>query len=140
MSIIFDVWRHSQSCSRLDGNADLTYTRSPVTACSEADGIEGRHQVRTKAGVAIIESCKQEPIEGVATASHSDFSSIVKPKHKSLQPKEQPPKNGCANCRTHETPEWRRGRSGKRNLCNACGLRWFKEKRRAASQNKAKKK
>ena len=33
----------------------------------------------------------------------------------------------CANCHTRNTPEWRRGPSGKRDLCNSCGLRWAKQ-------------
>ena len=33
----------------------------------------------------------------------------------------------CANCHTRVTPEWRRGPSGKRDLCNSCGLRWAKQ-------------
>ena len=33
----------------------------------------------------------------------------------------------CANCHTRVTPEWRRGPSGQRDLCNSCGLRWAKE-------------
>lgn len=32
----------------------------------------------------------------------------------------------CANCHTKNTPEWRRGPSGERDLCNSCGLRWAK--------------
>lgn len=35
----------------------------------------------------------------------------------------------CANCHTRVTPEWRRGPSGNRDLCNGCGLRWAKEVR-----------
>jgi PAS domain S-box-containing protein len=33
----------------------------------------------------------------------------------------------CANCHTKDTPEWRRGPSGNRDLCNSCGLRWAKQ-------------
>jgi hypothetical protein len=33
----------------------------------------------------------------------------------------------CANCHTKQTPEWRRGPSGQRDLCNSCGLRWAKQ-------------
>lgn len=33
----------------------------------------------------------------------------------------------CANCHTKHTPEWRRGPSGQRDLCNSCGLRWAKQ-------------
>jgi PAS domain S-box-containing protein len=35
----------------------------------------------------------------------------------------------CANCHTRNTPEWRRGPSGQRDLCNSCGLRWAKQVR-----------
>ncbi|KAH8660604.1 hypothetical protein BX600DRAFT_467926 [Xylariales sp. PMI_506] len=37
----------------------------------------------------------------------------------------------CSNCHTQETPEWRRGPSGFRDLCNRCGLRWAKSVRKA---------
>jgi len=39
----------------------------------------------------------------------------------------------CANCHTRVTPEWRRGPSGQRDLCNSCGLRWAKQVSRNAS-------
>ena len=32
----------------------------------------------------------------------------------------------CANCHIKSSPEWRRGPSGQRDLCNSCGLRWTK--------------
>ncbi|KAF2129756.1 blue light regulator 1 [Dothidotthia symphoricarpi CBS 119687] len=38
----------------------------------------------------------------------------------------------CANCHTRTTPEWRRGPSGKRDLCNSCGLRWAKQQGRVS--------
>ncbi|KAI9779597.1 MAG: blue light receptor [Geoglossum umbratile] len=38
----------------------------------------------------------------------------------------------CANCHTRVTPEWRRGPSGKRDLCNSCGLRWAKQNGRVS--------
>ena len=47
----------------------------------------------------------------------------------------------CANCHTRVTPEWRRGPSGQRDLCNSCGLRWAKlngrVSPRASSQHSA---
>ena len=39
----------------------------------------------------------------------------------------------CANCHTRTTPEWRRGPSGNRDLCNSCGLRWAKQVSRCPS-------
>lgn len=38
----------------------------------------------------------------------------------------------CAMCGTKNTPEWRRGPSGNRDLCNSCGLRWSKQVRNKA--------
>ncbi|KAI9781026.1 MAG: blue light receptor [Peltula sp. TS41687] len=38
----------------------------------------------------------------------------------------------CANCHTQVTPEWRRGPSGNRDLCNSCGLRWAKQNGRVS--------
>ena len=43
----------------------------------------------------------------------------------------------CANCHTRVTPEWRRGPSGLRDLCNSCGLRWAKQVSRNGSDQSA---
>jgi pre-rRNA-processing protein SRD1 len=42
-----------------------------------------------------------------------------------------PVEKTCAMCQTRTTPEWRRGPSGNRDLCNSCGLRWAKQVRNA---------
>ncbi|KAF3319913.1 GATA transcription factor 19-like protein [Carex littledalei] len=39
----------------------------------------------------------------------------------------------CANCDTTSTPLWRNGPRGPKSLCNACGIRYKKEERRAAT-------
>ncbi|KAL1858035.1 hypothetical protein Daus18300_010147 [Diaporthe australafricana] len=41
----------------------------------------------------------------------------------------------CANCHTRNTPEWRRGPSGQRDLCNSCGLRYAKQTGRVSPRN-----
>ncbi|KAK4869746.1 hypothetical protein LT330_005470 [Penicillium expansum] len=43
----------------------------------------------------------------------------------------------CAMCNTKNTPEWRRGPSGNRDLCNSCGLRWAKQIRGQAQAQAA---
>lgn len=45
------------------------------------------------------------------------------------------PHRDCANCHTKVTPEWRRGPSGQRDLCNSCGLRWAKQVSRSNSEH-----
>uniref|UniRef100_A0A7N0T854 GATA-type domain-containing protein n=1 Tax=Kalanchoe fedtschenkoi TaxID=63787 RepID=A0A7N0T854_KALFE len=39
----------------------------------------------------------------------------------------------CANCDTTSTPLWRNGPKGPKSLCNACGIRYKKEERRASA-------
>ncbi|KAL2151598.1 hypothetical protein VTH82DRAFT_6696 [Thermothelomyces myriococcoides] len=41
----------------------------------------------------------------------------------------------CANCHKTDTPEWRRGPSGNRDLCNSCGLRWAKQTGKVSPRN-----
>lgn len=40
-------------------------------------------------------------------------------------------KGDCAECSARTSPLWRVGPDGRKNLCNACGLRWSKKKRKA---------
>lgn len=44
--------------------------------------------------------------------------------------KRKKPPTICLECGVGETPEWRRGPQGPRTLCNACGLRYAKRKKR----------
>lgn len=48
-----------------------------------------------------------------------------------------PPGKSCVMCHTRNTPEWRRGPSGNRDLCNSCGLRWAKQVRSATQSEKS---
>ncbi|EMD34132.1 hypothetical protein CERSUDRAFT_117628 [Gelatoporia subvermispora B] len=34
----------------------------------------------------------------------------------------------CSSCKTTHSPEWRKGPSGKKDLCNACGLRYARSR------------
>lgn len=43
----------------------------------------------------------------------------------------------CAMCQTKNTPEWRRGPSGSRDLYNSCGLRWAKQVRSTTQSEKS---
>jgi len=37
----------------------------------------------------------------------------------------------CGTCKTTDTPLWRKGPSGTKTLCNACGIRWIRSQRRS---------
>lgn len=39
----------------------------------------------------------------------------------------------CTDCGTLDSPEWRKGPSGPKTLCNACGLRWAKKEKKKTS-------
>ncbi|OSD06313.1 hypothetical protein PYCCODRAFT_1383241 [Trametes coccinea BRFM310] len=46
----------------------------------------------------------------------------------------------CASCKATQSPEWRKGPSGKKDLCNACGLRFARSraKKEGGSQRRRK--
>ncbi|KAI0783580.1 hypothetical protein C8Q75DRAFT_725397 [Abortiporus biennis] len=53
------------------------------------------------------------------------------------------PPNGiskCSSCKVTHSPEWRKGPSGKKDLCNACGLRYARSraKKEGATQRRKK--
>ncbi|KAG2316582.1 hypothetical protein Bca4012_067443 [Brassica carinata] len=35
----------------------------------------------------------------------------------------------CSDCKTTNTPMWRGGPSGSKSLCNACGIRFMRQRR-----------
>lgn len=55
-----------------------------------------------------------------------EVQSLLAAKKKRKRRKGKDQQKDCANCHTRTTPEWRRGPSGQRDLCNSCGLRWAK--------------
>jgi PAS domain S-box-containing protein len=66
-----------------------------------------------------------------------ELASLLSSRKKRKRRKEAPnTQRDCANCHTRVTPEWRRGPSGQRDLCNSCGLRWAKQVSRGGSDQK----
>ncbi|OAX81300.1 hypothetical protein ACJ72_04360 [Emergomyces africanus] len=59
-------------------------------------------------------------------AEELQYLTTSKKKRKRKRDVEMPEKD-CSQCHTKTTPEWRRGPSGLRDLCNSCGLRWAKQ-------------
>ncbi|KAJ2968910.1 hypothetical protein NUW58_g10114 [Xylaria curta] len=44
----------------------------------------------------------------------------------------------CTDCGTLDSPEWRKGPSGPKTLCNACGLRWAKKQKKGTTNGATK--
>lgn len=63
------------------------------------------------------------------TLSEEVHRLLARRKKRKRQQSTVPVEKSCTACRTRRTPEWRRGPSGNRDLCNSCGLRWAKQVR-----------
>jgi len=72
-----------------------------------------------------------EPKEGNSNAH------TAKPYEKDSNKRRRSTDFECDFCGSKNTPEWRRGPSGKNTLCNACGLKYAKQRR---AENETKKK
>jgi hypothetical protein len=44
----------------------------------------------------------------------------------------------CIWCRACETPLWRKGPEGRKNLCNACGARYMRSQKKISRLSKGK--
>ncbi|KAF8896286.1 hypothetical protein BD779DRAFT_1433228 [Infundibulicybe gibba] len=43
----------------------------------------------------------------------------------------------CSSCKATQSPEWRKGPSGKKELCNACGLRYARSRAKKEGNNQS---
>ncbi|KAL0084034.1 GATA-type zinc finger transcription factor [Phycomyces blakesleeanus] len=59
---------------------------------------------------------------------HEQIESLSGPKRKKQRKRKhiQEISKMCAQCQSQDSPEWRRGPNGPKELCNACGLRYAK--------------
>ncbi|GAM26839.1 hypothetical protein SAMD00019534_100140 [Acytostelium subglobosum LB1] len=55
---------------------------------------------------------------------------LIKSQNKKIK-KSSSPNRVCLNCKTTDTPEWRRGPQGAKTLCNACGIRYRLSKQKS---------
>ncbi|CAN8101249.1 unnamed protein product [Discula destructiva] len=82
-----------------------------------------------------------ERAKGITTGSHSP--TLIKGDAGIAIPIDRDPRTGekkkkqkvaeeyvCTDCGTLDSPEWRKGPSGPKTLCNACGLRWAKREKK----------
>ncbi|KAI0126469.1 cutinase gene palindrome-binding protein [Xylariales sp. AK1849] len=89
-----------------------------------------------------------ERSHGITTGNHSP--ALIKGDAGIAIPVDRDPRTGekkkklkvaeeyvCTDCGTLDSPEWRKGPSGPKTLCNACGLRWAKKEKKKNNNNNA---
>ncbi|KAH8697733.1 GATA transcription factor LreB [Talaromyces proteolyticus] len=114
--------------SSLDGNID-TVSRSD--ASSVVDGIEmltGLRYAEGERSRGLSTGARDGGlVQGPIGHNQLSTSSEENDKKKKIKTIEE---YVCTDCGTLASPEWRKGPSGPKTLCNACGLRWAKKERK----------
>ncbi|KDR81724.1 hypothetical protein GALMADRAFT_239880 [Galerina marginata CBS 339.88] len=67
----------------------------------------------------------------VSGSSNAEDQSEEGAKKKKLKRSLNMEQHVCVTCGRTDSPEWRKGPGGPKTLCNACGLRWAKQNRKA---------
>ncbi|KAJ7578387.1 white collar 2 type of transcription factor [Mycena floridula] len=70
------------------------------------------------------------PFISSPTLSNSDEDEETRKKKKLKKSGSGVEQYVCVTCGRTDSPEWRKGPSGPKTLCNACGLRWAKQTRK----------
>ncbi|KAL7752636.1 hypothetical protein RI367_001638 [Sorochytrium milnesiophthora] len=80
------------------------------------------------------------PASAVSSTSKAlDDASAGAKRPRKRRSKPEPEEHVCMDCGTTQSPEWRKGPTGAKTLCNACGLRFAKRRKQemAAQQGDA---
>lgn len=118
--------RHSASYSRFNG-------RYPDTDTSGYSDHSRYHESQDTS--VTTDASKTSPSSynsDVPTKLHSSHEQSRPQKYRKRSRAAAP--GSCSACNVEETPEWRNGPSGKRTLCNACGLHYSKMVRKKKSE------
>ncbi|KAF2302309.1 hypothetical protein GH714_034058 [Hevea brasiliensis] len=126
-----DMYPFASSSSSVDCTLSLG---TPSTRLSEDDDKRIRHEGRPSSCTSTfcwdILQTKNEPYapqtHKTSRGSNSSSNSAINDPLLARR---------CANCDTTSTPLWRNGPRGPKSLCNACGIRFKKEERRATAAN-----
>ncbi|KNC98464.1 PAS domain S-box protein [Spizellomyces punctatus DAOM BR117] len=112
---------------------NLRLRRLLEKAVRERGGDPEHHPLLRKKGQGIVTAVEleEEADESVVVDDKRDKG--AKRKKKSRVPTEE---LFCRQCGTTQSPEWRKGPSGPKTLCNACGLAFSKKQRKLERDNK----
>ncbi|KAI9319778.1 hypothetical protein BX666DRAFT_1916130 [Dichotomocladium elegans] len=121
----------SHNSSTFDfGKHTLTAIDTPVSATDTSNTMSiGKLLYASASSSSTSTICAGERLARLSVSKSSTTALITGPLG---EPRE------CAKCHTQSSPEWRKGPSGNKTLCNACGLRFsrFIAKQKRLSQNR----
>ncbi|ORZ06661.1 hypothetical protein BCR42DRAFT_456335 [Absidia repens] len=136
-SLSSSISRFSSHSPSLSSVSSTSSTYSPTTSLSSPNTITNGHNKNSSNGSA--DHDHHHPLRNGSNQDHPFFQSPSRDQHhKRGSPSSSPlssssskswrirpnEKKRCESCHTSHSPEWRRGPSGHRTLCNACGLRY----------------
>jgi DNA-directed RNA polymerase subunit RPC12/RpoP len=137
---ITDKMARYEGSSHVDGIEMLTGLRYGAGERSYgiSTGAQSPNLIRGDAGIPMSADYSRHGTAGFGTVGHSGGagSSLGGGDKKLSKKMKAADEYVCTDCGTLDSPEWRKGPSGPKTLCNACGLRWAKkEKKRMGKES-----
>ncbi|KAJ8770717.1 hypothetical protein K2173_021364 [Erythroxylum novogranatense] len=145
-SMLFSMPNHHKSCQETDmytftssssTSVDCTLSLgTPSTRLIEDDEKRIRHECRPSSCMSnLCWDLLQTNNTPYTSQTHKTSRANIGTGNNNLANNDPLLARRCANCDTTSTPLWRNGPRGPKSLCNACGIRFKKEERRAAAAN-----
>ncbi|KAG8821721.1 hypothetical protein FRC17_009741 [Serendipita sp. 399] len=107
------------------------HTSMPVGYGNLSPRLESLEEHRVGTGQPLSQTVSPTDSTFIMEAGHGSSSSYSETAEVAAnmlrgRPAKEPPKGVtcCRTCQTTVTPEWRKGPTGVKDMCNACGLRW----------------
>jgi len=105
-------------------------TRSPMCYQPENNFLETLQEGYAPPSYDLTNDCSTFILTDLGMKVETEITSTEERAPRRRGKKRKKPPTICLECGVGETPEWRRGPQGPRTLCNACGLRYAKRKKR----------
>ena len=136
---ITDKMARYEGSSHVDGIEMLTGLRYGAGERSHgiSTGAESPNLIRGDAGIPISADYNRHGTTNIAHAGGTS-SSLGGGDKKFSKKMKAADEYVCTDCGTLDSPEWRKGPSGPKTLCNACGLRWAKKEKKRMGKDGSK--
>lgn len=106
----------------LSGSSHATYPKIDKTSkkINDATSLRNYHPISKSNSPSQPDLLRQHHVDRI-------FCPVVPNVAGRVRKRSEEPVKGCLACSATETPEWRKGPTGPRTLCNACGLFFAKQ-------------